>query len=71
MITLEQISQQIALAIRQSTLTQTEIAKQLGVKQPTVSDYVHGKALPALDTLANLCKILDLDANELLCLSGI
>ncbi len=68
MITLSEINEQIALAIQQSSLTQTEIARQLGVKQPTVSDYVHGKAFPALDTLANLCRILDLDANEILCL---
>ncbi len=25
--------------------------------------------MPALDTLANLCAILDLDANEILCLT--
>lgn len=25
--------------------------------------------MPALDTLANLCAVLDLDANEILCLN--
>lgn len=68
MITLQQIHEQISNAIKYSDLSQTEIARQLNIKQPTVSEYVSGKSFPALDTLANLCKVLDLDANEILCL---
>ncbi|MBQ8685987.1 MAG: helix-turn-helix transcriptional regulator [Clostridia bacterium] len=68
MITLQQIHEQIKNAIKYSGLSQTEIAAKLGVKQPTVSEYVSGRSFPALDTLANLCKVLDLDANEILCL---
>ena len=68
MITLEQIHQQLARAITESGLTQAEIAKRLNVKQPTISQYLYGKAYPALDTLANFCQILDLDANEILCI---
>ncbi|MBQ9482505.1 MAG: helix-turn-helix transcriptional regulator, partial [Clostridia bacterium] len=36
--------------------------KKIGVKQPTIGQYLSGRALPALDTLANLCIFLDLDA---------
>lgn len=68
MITLNQIQAKIAEAIEQSGMTQSEIARKLGIKQPQISCYVHGKKLPALDTLANLCKILDIDANDILCL---
>ena len=68
MITLNQIREKLAEAIKQSGLTQTAIAKQLGIKPSTVSHYVKGDKMPALDTLANLCAILDLDANEILCL---
>ena len=66
MITIETISKRIADEIKQTGLSQTEIAKRLGVKQQTISLYVLGKVLPSLDTFANLCEILDLDANEIL-----
>ena len=66
MITLNQIQEKIAQAIKNSGLTQTELSKKLGISQQTVSHYVKGDKLPALDTFANLCAVLDLDANEIL-----
>ena len=68
MITLNQIQEKIAQAIKNSGLTQTELSKKLGISQQTVSHYVKGDKLPALDTFANLCAVLDLDANEILCI---
>ena len=68
MITLEQIRANIIAAIKESKLTQTQLAKLLGIGQQTISEYIRGKSMPALDTLANLCRILDLDANEILCI---
>ena len=67
MITLAQIQKRLAESIRQSGMTQTELARRLGIKPPTVSQYLSGRSMPALDTLANLCKVLDLDANDILC----
>lgn len=67
MITLLQIQQQIAKAIKQSGMTQTEIGKKLGVSQQSISHYVKGDKLPALDTLANLCVLLDVDPSDILC----
>ena len=69
MITLVEISNKIAEAIKQSGLTQAVIAEKVGVRQQQISSYIKGKTLPALDTLANLCKVLELDANDILCLS--
>jgi len=69
MVTLTQIRDNITEAIRNSGLTQTELAKRLGIKQQTVAQYLSGRAMPALDTFANLCAVLDLDANEILCLT--
>ena len=67
MITLSQIQQQIAEAIKQSGMTQTEIGKKLGASQQSISHYVKGDKLPSLDTLANLCVLLDVDPSEILC----
>lgn len=67
MITIQQIQQNIAEAIKQCGLTQTELAKRLGVSQQTISHYVKGDKLPALDTFANLCVTLDVDPTEILC----
>ena len=68
MITLEQIRDRLAEAIRNSGMTQTELARRLGVRQPTIGQYLSGRSMPALDTFANLCKVLDVDANDILCL---
>ncbi len=59
MITLERIQKRLAESIKQSGFTQTELARRLGIKQQTISEYLHGKSMPALDTLANLCKFID------------
>lgn len=67
MITLDKIQTRIAEAIRQSGLTQTELARRLGVKHQQISCYIRGQKMPALDTFANLCVVLDLDANDILC----
>ncbi len=69
MIVLKQIQEKIIQSIKESGLTQTELAKRLGIKQPTVGQYLSGRAMPALDTFANLCAILDLDPAEILCLN--
>ncbi len=70
MVTLQQIQEKLAEAIKQSGLTQTALAKQLGISQQTVSHYIKGNKMPALDTFANLCKILDIDSNEILCIEN-
>ncbi len=69
MITLEQIRKRLAEAIKQSGMTQTEIAEKLGIRHQQISCYLLGKKLPALDTFANLCKLLDEDANYILCVT--
>lgn len=68
MIVLNDIKKRLSQAIKQSGMTQQAIADKVGIRQQTVSDYIKGKSLPALDTLANLCVVLDIDANEILCI---
>ena len=66
MVTLQEIQKRLVEAIKQSGLSQTALAKKLGISQPTVSGYIKGRKMPALDTFANLCIILDIDANDIL-----
>lgn len=68
MITLAQIQAKLTEAIQQSGLTQTEIAKRLNIKPTQICSYTRGRKMPALDTFANLCKVLDIDANDILCI---
>lgn len=70
MITLTQIQERLAEAIQQSGMTQTALAQKLGITQQSVSHYVKGNKMPALDTFANLCAVLDVDANDILCVNG-
>ena len=66
MIILEEIRKNLIEAIRLSGMTQMAIAQQLNIRQQIVAQYISGKAMPSLDTFANLCVLLDLDANEIL-----
>ena len=68
MVTIEQIREKISEAIQQSGLSKSEIARRLGISPTQITSYTNGRKMPALDTLANLCTVLDLDANEILCI---
>lgn len=71
MITKEDISKRLSEAITRSGLTRKEVAEKIGVSQPTVSHYVSGSKMPSLETFANLCRALDLDANDVLCVGDL
>ena len=67
MITIEMIQARLQEAIKQSGMTQTEIAKALNVRPTQICSYIKGRKMPGLDNFANLCKILDVDTNYILC----
>ena len=69
MINVEEIKEKIIEAIKYSGKTQTEIAKEIGVSQQIISSYLKGNKTPQIENLANLCRVLDLDANDILCLN--
>ena len=68
MITLEQIRKNLQEELRNSGLSQSDIARKLKITSQTVNSYFHGTKLPALDTFANLCKELDIDPAQILCI---
>ncbi len=57
-------------SIKNATLTQKEIAKAVNVSPQTISKYMKLDIFPALDTLAKLCKVLDVSADYILGLSN-
>lgn len=66
MITFGNIGIRLA-EVRQSGMTRTEIANCINVHRSTIAHYLTGDILPVLDTFANLCKLLDVDTNYILC----
>ena len=52
--------------IKNSSYSQKDIAKHLGVSPQTVSKYMRENIFPALDTLAKLCELLDVSADYIL-----
>ncbi|MBR2622674.1 MAG: helix-turn-helix transcriptional regulator [Clostridia bacterium] len=68
MIDVEQIKEKLSNAIKYCGYTQMEIAEAIGVSQQTISCYLNKSKTPQIETLANLCRFLDLDANDILCI---
>lgn len=67
MIQEKQIQKRIAEAIKQSGFKQTELAQRLNISQSTIAHYIKGDICPSLEMFANLCQILELDTNYILC----
>lgn len=66
MITLKEIQKRLRAEIKNSGLSQKDIAQKLGINPSTVSKYIRLDKFPSLDTFANLCVILDVSADEIL-----
>ncbi len=62
----EIISENLKIEIEQSGKSKTEIARAIGVSNPTVSQYLSGRIQPTLATLSKLCNFLNCSADEIL-----
>ena len=65
-MTLENIQKRLREEIKSSGLTQKELAERIGVNPSTISKYMRIDKYPAIDTLAKLCKALDISADYIL-----
>lgn len=63
---LSAIQTRLRESIKNSGIPQKIIAKELGVSPQTISKYMKQDIFPALDTLAKLCKLLDVSADYIL-----
>ncbi|MBO5286305.1 MAG: helix-turn-helix transcriptional regulator [Clostridia bacterium] len=66
MITMPEIQKRLRDAIKYSNITQKELADRLGINPSTVSKYMRLDKFPSLDTFANICRILDVSADDIL-----
>ena len=62
----QEVTQNIALIIKASSRNQTQIARELGVTNATISDYISGKSFPTLIGFIKLCKVLDCNYEDIL-----
>ncbi len=66
MIELKDIQKRLREEIKNSHLSQKEIAEKLGINPSTISKYLRLDKFPAIETFANLCEILDVSADDIL-----
>ncbi len=66
MITIKMIQAKLSEEIKKSPLTQKQIADALHLHPTAINKYMCEDIYPSLETFANLCKILDVSADEIL-----
>ena len=57
----------IAECRKNKNLTQVQLAEKLNVSDRAVSKWENGKAMPDSNIMLNLCSVLGINVNELLC----
>lgn len=62
------IGQLISLSIEEKGMTQKQLAKELGVSQSRISDYISGRAEPTLRIARGLCITLGITPAAILSL---
>lgn len=59
-------SQKLSEAVKDSGMNYAKLAEKLNISKATMSMYVHGKALPSLETFSAMCDVLSESADFLL-----
>lgn len=62
----EKIGKFIAIRRKELNMTQKQLAQQLMISDKAVSKWECGKGMPGNDILVDLCKVLQINVNELL-----
>jgi len=62
----KEIADNIAAAIKGSGKTQAQIALEVGITKTVISDYIAGRSVPSVLTLAKLCAALDCTYEDIL-----
>ena len=59
-------SERITEAVRQSNLTQKQVAEKLNIAESNITNWKKGENLPSVDILYKICILLDESADYLL-----
>lgn len=65
-IQLTTIKHRLIQEIKLSNIKQCDLATAIGVNESMISEYLHTKKMPSLETFARICQVLELDANYIL-----
>ena len=60
------IAQLIELALEEASMTQKQLASEIGVSPSRVNDYITGRAEPTLKVAKSLCKVLSINPSAML-----
>lgn len=63
-------SKRLKYVLGMKQMTQTELSNKIGVNKSTVSRYISGKAIPGIDDLIKIAKILEVSSDYLLGLNN-
>ncbi|MFI3166898.1 MAG: helix-turn-helix transcriptional regulator [Bacillota bacterium] len=63
---MNKLSENLTNLILENNMTQSDVAKIIGVKQNSISRWANGEREPSLDTLIKLSVIFNVSLNELL-----
>ncbi len=67
MITSKDIRKRLIEEIDNASITNAEICRRLGITTGALAQYKSGRSMPSLETLANLCKIIDVPPSYIMC----
>ena len=62
----ELFGKRLSEVLKQSNLTQKQIAQKLGISEGNITNWKKGDNLPSVEVLYRLCKILDESSDFLL-----
>lgn len=51
--------------MNEQNVTERQLARKIGVSQPTVNGYIHGRVMPSVKSLVNIYYVLNCDVNDI------
>lgn len=60
------IGENIEMFLEDSNMSQSQLAKEVGISKSTISRYINGEMMPTLKTLINIAYVLLCDVGDLL-----